>query len=68
GGVWAWTVPVGYGMGAYALEGLNRSGSLLAWPLFPDRRIAGHVVAVLLLAAGLSVTRERTSRLAHREW
>ncbi|MEX1043864.1 MAG: hypothetical protein WD020_04445 [Acidimicrobiia bacterium] len=68
GGVWAWTVPVAYGMGAYALEGLNRSGSLLAWPLFPDRRIAGHVVAVLLLAAGLSVTRGRTSRLARREW
>ena len=68
GGVWAWTVPVAYGLGAYAIEGLNRTGSLLAWPLFPDRRVAGHVVAVLLLGAGLSVTRGRTSRLVHSEW
>ena len=67
GGVWAWTVPVAYGLGTYAIEGLNRTGSLLAWPLFPDRRVAGHVVAVLLLVAGLSVTRGRTSRLAHSE-
>lgn len=67
-GVWAWTVPVAYGLGTYALEGLNRTGSLFAWPLFPDRRTAGHVIALLLLGAGLSVTRGRTSRLAHREW
>jgi len=68
GCVWAWTVPVAYGLGAYALEGLNRTESLLAWPLFPDRRAAGLVVAALLLSAGLLVTQGSTSRLARSEW
>lgn len=68
GGVWSWTVPVAFVLGSYALEGLNRTGSLLAWPLFPDRRSSGHVVAVLLLGAGLAVTRRGTNRHARSEW
>lgn len=68
GAVWAWTAPVVYGLGAYALEGLNRTASPFAWPLLPDRESVGHVIAVMLFSVGLVVTLRQKSRLPRSGW